>query len=96
MDDGLPEGMGTRVAKLESDVSHLAADMSDVRATLREMGKDLADTRVRVAKLETKVDHLPGKGFIVSVVATGLALLTAALLLQSKLQHFAGLASAQR
>ena len=41
MDDGLPEGMGTRVAKLE-----------------------------------TKVDHLPGKGFIISVVATGLALLS--------------------
>ena len=96
MDDDLPEGMGARVAKLVSDVSHLAADMSDVRATLREMGKDFADMRVRVAKLETKVDHLPGKGFIVSVVATGLALLTAALPLQSRLQHFAGLASAQR
>ncbi len=88
--------MDSRAAKLECDVSHLAADMSDVRVTLHDIGRDLADTRVRVAKLETKVDHLPGKGFIVSIVATGLALSTAVLLLQSKLQHFAGLASAQQ
>ncbi len=74
-------GMEPRVAKLEASVEHIAADVVAMRS-------DVANARERLAALEVKVDHLPSKGFIVTVVASALAIVAGLIGYTEQLQSF--------
>ena len=60
--------MEARIASLESNVSHLQEDMASVKA-------DVRDLRDRMTAVEVKIDHLPGKGFIVTALVATLAVI---------------------
>jgi hypothetical protein len=75
------DGMEPRVAKLEAGIAHLERDVSELRI-------DMRDVRDRLAKLEERVSHLPGKGFIVSVVILALAVITGLIAFQSRIEAF--------
>jgi hypothetical protein len=49
----------------------------------------MKDVRERLAKLETRVDHLPSKGFIVVVVTTALVIIGGLVAVAPKLQALA-------
>jgi hypothetical protein len=57
----------TEVAKLQADGEHIKGYLGEFRADIRDM-------RDRMARLEERVAHLPGKGFIVAVVTTALVI----------------------
>ena len=87
--DHLPERfrMEAAVERIESDVRQFQE--GDV---VSETRGDVMDMRDRLARLEVNVQHLPSKGFIVSIVLAASALLAAATLFQSKLLVLLGLA----
>lgn len=75
--------MHERVAKLESSMEHVQRDVSGLRT-------DMRDVRDRLKSLEVKVDHLPSKGFIVTTLIAGLALIAALLGFTDQIQAFFG------
>jgi hypothetical protein len=79
-----PEKPEEALIRLRSDTTHIQADVTELK-------KDMRDIRDRLARLEVRVEHLPGKGFVVSVVLTGAALLAAISLFQHQLQTLLGL-----
>lgn len=62
--------MEARVAKLEASIEHMRSDVSDLKA-------DARDLRDRMRAVEVKIDHLPGKGFIVAALLTTLTVVAA-------------------
>jgi hypothetical protein len=56
------------IVKLQSDAEYIKRDVSELRT-------DVRDVRDRMARLEERVLHLPGKGFIVMVVTTALVII---------------------
>ncbi|WP_295846497.1 hypothetical protein [Tardiphaga sp.] len=56
------------IVKLQSDAEYIKRDVSELRT-------DFRDVRDRLARLEERVLHLPGKGFIVVVVTTALVII---------------------
>lgn len=85
-------GLEVRVALLEGSVSHLERDVQEIRLDIREMRFDLRDVRDRVGKLEERVSHLPGKGYVVTVVILAVALMTAVVTFQNNIQRLVGAA----
>ncbi|MEC5292094.1 hypothetical protein VSX64_15250 [Aurantimonas sp. C2-6-R+9] len=75
------DGMEPRVAKLEASVAHIERDVTELRT-------DMRDVRDRLSRIETRVDHLPSKGFVVSSVILTLAILTAVITFQDRIQQF--------
>jgi hypothetical protein len=73
--DGTSGGMEARIAKLE-------AQMEGVRADLNK----LSGVPVDLARVDERVKHLPGKGFVVTTTTTSLALLAAVILFADKLR----------
>lgn len=71
------------IAKLQSDVEHL-------KGTVGELRKDGREVRDRLIKLETDVSHLPSKGFIITIMVTGVTLMGAILTILPKLQALFG------
>ena len=69
----------TEVVKLQSDVEYIKRDVSELRT-------DVRDVRDRLARLEERVLHLPGKGFIVVVVTTALVIIGGLVTIAPKLQ----------
>lgn len=67
------------IAKLQGDATNLRRDIDEARKDVREM-------RDRVIALEVKVDHLPGKGFIVAVVTSSLVIAGGFLAIAPRLQ----------
>lgn len=59
--------MEARIAKLEAQMEAVARDTSILTGEMK-------DVLVRLRAVEVKIDHLPSKGFIVSVVTGALAL----------------------
>ncbi len=51
----------------------------------------MKDMRDRMARLEVRVDHLPSKGFITTVVTIGISVLVAAATLIPKIQAALGI-----
>ena len=72
--DGTFNGMEPRVAKLEAHMEHVRTELAK-----------LADVPVDLAILKTKVEHLPGKGFIVSAAGTTIVMITGLLVLLQRL-----------
>jgi outer membrane murein-binding lipoprotein Lpp len=64
------DDMEARVAKLEAEIALVARDTSAMRP-------DLASARERLAAIEVKVDHLPGKGFMVTALLLTLTVISA-------------------
>lgn len=77
--DGTFDGMEARVAKLEAHVEHIRDDL----------GK-LAGVPIDLATLKTRVDHLPSKGFIVTVITAGVAAIGALVTFAEKIQALVG------
>lgn len=71
--------MLVEIAKLQSDGEYTKRDLSELRL-------DVRDVRDRLARLEERVTHLPGKGFIVVVVTTSLLIIGGLLTIAPKLQ----------
>ena len=69
----------TEVVKLQSDVEYIKRDVVELRA-------DSRDVRDRLARLEERVTHLPGKGFIIVVVTTALVITGGLITIAPKLQ----------
>mgnify|MGYP001194912067 CR=1 FL=1 len=57
--------MEERVARLEAVTEHMASDIADMKG-------DIRDLRDRMRAVEVKIEHLPGKGFIVSALLVSL------------------------
>ncbi|MFG1331136.1 hypothetical protein V5F41_07760 [Xanthobacter autotrophicus] len=76
--------MEARVAKLEADVEYIKRDVS-------QLAGDMRDVRERMTRLETRVDHLPSKGFIVTWTSISLVLLGALFTFAPKLQVLLGI-----
>lgn len=72
---GTSGGMEARLAKLEAQMDAVKADL----------GK-MASLPVDVARLDERVKHLPGKGFIVTATSTSVALIAALVLFADKLR----------
>lgn len=81
-------GMEARVARLEANVEHIQRDVSDLRQDSRELRNDMRDVRERLVRLEEKVSHLPGKGFIVSALLATLAVVTGLIVFQSRIEAY--------
>jgi hypothetical protein len=77
----------TEVAKLQSDGEYARRDLTELRT-------DMRDLRDRMARLEVKVEHLPTKEFIVSVVVGALAIGAGLATIAPKLQSWFGTAPA--
>ncbi len=71
----------TEVAKLQSDYTHLQNDLKDTRG-------DMKDVRDRLTALEVEVKHLPGKGFIITVVTVALGIAVGLLAIAPRIQAF--------
>jgi hypothetical protein len=78
-------GMEARVARLEADVSHIKSDISDLKKLAASVLSDVSSSKVELGKLGVRVDHLPGKGFIVSAISGGVVLLIGVLTVLAKL-----------
>ncbi|MBC7585055.1 hypothetical protein FNL55_14175 [Tardiphaga sp. vice352] len=65
--------------KLQSDAEYIKRDVAELRA-------DSRDVRDRLARLEERVAHLPGKGFIIVVVTTALVITGGLITIAPKLQ----------
>ena len=71
---GNSDDMEPRIAKLEAHMEHVRAELAK-----------LAAVPVDIATLKTKVDHLPGKGFVVTSAVTTVAAITGLLVLFQRL-----------
>lgn len=52
--------MESRVARLESDVSHIRADIADTKSDIRVLSSDSSDLKVNMLVLIQKIDGLSG------------------------------------
>src|SRR5262245_56934335 len=72
------QGVEARVAKVEAHVEHILADLSALKA-------DMRDIRERFAKIETRLYHLPTKDFIKTAAIVIIGLLGAIITLQQQI-----------
>jgi len=75
-----------RVAKLEAHVEHMRSDVGEMKPSVN-------DIRERLRGLEVKVDHLPGKGFVVTVALSFMAFFGLMTAFQAQIQSYFGLTS---
>jgi hypothetical protein len=80
------------VMELQKSVAQLAIKNEHVTKSTDGHGTKIDDMRDRLARLETRVDHLPGKGFIATVAIGIIALIAALVTLQQHIQTFLGIA----
>ncbi|WP_146048498.1 hypothetical protein [Roseibium marinum] len=85
--DGGDGGMSDLVARVAS----LEAHTENIKTNIGEIRPDLKNVRERLPKLEEKVSHPPSKGYIFTVVMTAIALITAVIAYQDKIQTMLGL-----
>lgn len=72
---GTFDGMEARVARLEADVGHIKDDVGDLKAWSASIRTDISSLKTETAVLSERVSHLPGKGFIVTVVGAAATVL---------------------
>ena len=58
---------------MEARLTRLEVTVENIDRNVARMTPDLANVRERMATLEERVAHLPGKGFIVAALLTTLA-----------------------
>jgi len=69
--------MEDRLARLETHMEHVREDVSGLKADVRDARSDIGGLRIDLTKLIARVDHLPSKGYIVTVVSIGATILAA-------------------
>jgi hypothetical protein len=74
-----------RLRVLETHVGYIREQLTRIEATTNSTKTDLTDLRIEAAKLSVKVDHLPSKSFVVTVVLSGLALASAVIFALGKI-----------
>lgn len=73
---GTSGGMEARVSVLETKVDRLIVDVDGLRNGIEGMRTDIGGVKERLSALEVRVDHLPSKGFIVSTLLLGFAIMS--------------------
>lgn len=79
--------MEARVARLESGVGHIKDALMALKNDARELARNVTDIKVGLATVTERVNNLPTKGFVVSVVLAALAVIAALFVLQGNLQQ---------
>jgi hypothetical protein len=80
---GTFNGMEARVAKLEGHIEDISGDISALKS-------DMRDVRDRLPRIEVRLDHLPGKGFIVTAAVVAIGALGSIITLQQQIQSWLG------
>lgn len=62
---------------MEARLTRLEVTVENIDRNVARMAPDLANVRERMATLEERVAHLPGKGFIVVALLTTLTVIAA-------------------
>jgi hypothetical protein len=75
------------IARLRSEGEHTQRDLGELR-------NDMRDLRDRMARLESRVDHLPRKGFIVGSLVLSLIIVGGVVIIAPKLQSWVGITQA--
>ena len=83
--------MEPRVAVLEAHVGHIKEDVSSIKAASERTRSELTEARLQLGRLEERVSHLPGKGFVVITVLLVLGVLGALIIFQQQIQRLLGL-----
>ncbi len=78
------------LGEIQKDVATLTERTSGLADGIKDARDDMRDVRDRLRAAEVKIDHLPGKGFIVAVVVTALIFLGALFGFQEEIQTFFG------
>jgi septal ring factor EnvC (AmiA/AmiB activator) len=87
---GTFDDMESKVAALEAHMLHVREDIRDIKAESKQAASNIADIRVNVATLTERVNHLPTKGWGVTVVIALAAFLSAVSLFGPKLLKLVG------
>jgi hypothetical protein len=90
-DGGGTVDMEPRVAVLEAHVGHIKEDMSSIKVASEGTRSEITEARIQLGKLEQRVSHLPGKGFIFITVLVILGVLGALIIFQQQIQRLLGL-----
>jgi len=90
-DSGGTVDMEPRVAVLEALVGHIKEDVSSIKAASERTRSELTEARLQLGRLEERVSHLPGKGFVVISVLLVLGVLGALIIFQQQIQRLLGL-----
>jgi len=90
-DGGGTVDMEPRVAVLEAHVGHIKEDVSSIKVASERTRSEITDARIQLGKLEERVSHLPGKGFVVITVVVVLGVLGALIIFQQQIQRLLGL-----
>lgn len=88
------ENLSKESNSLGRDVVRLQTKQENVEAELKLVRDDVKDARDRLGILEERVRHLPSKGFIITVVTTGLLIGGGIATIAPKLQQWFGTAPA--
>ena len=87
---GTFDGMGPRIAKLETDMEYMKRDLGLLQADVRTIQSDIGGkdgVRDRLTKIE---ERMATKGFTIVVVMAALALISALVVFQGNIQRFVG------
>ena len=68
------DALRTDVARIQVDVDYTKKFLGELQTDMRDMRDRMTALAVRMTALEVRVEHLPGKGFIVLVVTTALVI----------------------
>jgi hypothetical protein len=66
-----------RLRVLETHVDYIRGHLARIETATNSANEGVSKLQAETGKLSVKVDHLPSKGFTVSVTITALALLSA-------------------
>ena len=80
---GTYDGMESRIARLEASTAHMERDVGELRF-------DMKSVLERLTRLEERVGHLPGKGYIDARIIVLLAAVAALVTFQQQIQSFVG------
>lgn len=80
-------GVLGKMARAEQKIEEVRAD---IQRGVRHRPADPAPLATEIARIEKRVKHLPGKGFVVTAAGTTIALIAAIVLFADKLRALVG------
>ncbi|MEE2917164.1 MAG: hypothetical protein VYB32_08855 [Pseudomonadota bacterium] len=82
-----PAGVLGRMARAEQKIAEVRAE---IQRGVRQRPVDPAPLATEITRLDERVKHLPGKGFVVTATSTTIALIAAIVLFADKLRALVG------
>lgn len=82
-----PAGALGRMARAEQKIAEVRAE---IQRGVRHRPADPAPLATEIARIEERVRHLPGKGFVVTAAGTTIALIAAIVVFADKLRALVG------